>query len=49
MKLCCSKYLVAGSPTAKGDEENSYDYDEEEEEAGGEGRLAVFTFLLLFF
>ena len=37
--------LVAGSPTAKGDEENSYDYDEEEEEAGGEGRLAVFKFL----
>lgn len=29
--------LIAGSPTEKGDEENSYDYDEEEEAAGGEG------------
>jgi len=32
--------LIAGSPTEKGDAENSYDYDEEEEESGaaGEGR-----------
>jgi len=30
--------LITGSPTEKGEEENSYDYDEEEEEAGGEGR-----------
>ena len=31
----------AGSPTEKGDEENSYDYDEEEEAAGGEARFVA--------
>ena len=35
---------MAGSPTEKGDAENSYDYDEEEEESGaaGEGRFVAF-------
>ena len=32
----------AGSPTEKGDEENSYDYDDEDEEAAaGEGRFVA--------
>jgi len=29
--------LIAGSPTSKADEENSYDYNEEEDEAGAPG------------
>ena len=42
---------MAGSPTEKGDAENSYDYDEEEEESGaaGEGRFVAFRFFNLDF
>ena len=44
-------FVVAGSPTSKADEENSYDYNEEEDDAGapGESRWDLDRMLIFFF